>query len=157
MPVTQSLIRLLADETVPFLAAYRYKDSGLRKREAWEQTWALQRREDAGENVGQIPVPPKYAPADFRKTSYWQARGKLDVPKERFILYPDAERETDPTPLLGWAGWDHAEQSLALSVIITDRENEGWPTDRLVPLVAGLAELQPWVEQWHAEIDQPTG
>jgi hypothetical protein len=153
IPVTQSLIRLLADEAVPFLAAYRYKDSGLRKREAWEETWALQRREDAGENVGTIPVPPKYAPADFRKTSYWQARGKLDVPKERFILYPDAGRETDPTALLGWAGWDHAQQSLALSVIITDREKDGWPDDRLIPLVAGLAELQPWVEQWHADID----
>ena len=41
VPVTQSLVRLLADEAVPFLAAYRYKDSGLRKREAWEQTWAF--------------------------------------------------------------------------------------------------------------------
>jgi Eco57I restriction-modification methylase len=153
IPVTQSLIRLLADEAVPFLAAYRYKDSGLRKREAWEETWALQRREDSGENVGAIPVPPKYAPADFRKTSYWRARGKLDVPKERFILYPDAGRETDPTALLGWAGWDHAQQSLTLSVIITDREKDGWPDDRLIPLVAGLAELQPWVEQWHADID----
>jgi hypothetical protein len=157
VPVAQSLTRLLADEAVPFLAAYRYKDPGLRKREAWEQTWALQRREDEGERVGQIPVPPKYAPVDFRKSSYWQARGKLDVPKERFILYPDAGRETDPTSLLGWAGWDHAQQSLALSVIITDRENEGWPSDRLVPLVAGLAELQPWVEQWHAEVDPAYG
>jgi Domain of unknown function (DUF7008)/Eco57I restriction-modification methylase len=157
VPVTQSLTKLLADEAVPFLAAYRYKDSGLRKWDAWEQTWALQRREDGGERVGQIPVPPKYAPVDFRKASYWHARGKLDVPKERFILYPDAGRETDPTPLLGWAGWDHAQQALALSVIITDRENEGWPADRLVPLVAGLAELQPWVEQWHSDIDQRYG
>ena len=113
--------------------------------------------EDEGERVGQIPVPPKYTSADFQKASYWHARGKLDVPKERFILYPDAGRETDPTPLLGWAGWDHAQQSLALSVIITDRENEGWPPDRLVPLVAGLAELQPWVEQWHADVDPVYG
>jgi hypothetical protein len=157
VPVTQSLTRLLADETVPFLAAYRYKDSGLRKREVWEQTWALQSREDKGEHVGQVQVPPKYTSADFQKASYWHARGKLDVPKERFILYPDAGRETDPTPLLGWAGWDHAEQSLALSVIITDRENEGWPADPLVPLVAGLAELQPWVEQWHSDVDQRYG
>ena len=131
VPVTQSLVRLLADEAVPFLAAYRYKDSGLRKREAWEETWALQRREDAGEKVGPIPVPPKYTSADFRKNSYWQARGKLDVPKERFILYPDAGRETDPTPLLGWAGWDHAQQSLALSLIIGEREKDGWADDRL--------------------------
>ena len=41
VPVTQSLVRLLADEAVPYLAAYRYKDSGLRKREAWEETWTL--------------------------------------------------------------------------------------------------------------------
>ena len=157
VPVTDSLVRLLADEAVPFLAAYRYKDSGLRKREAWEETWALQRREDAGEKVGPIAVPPKYTSADFRKNSYWQARGKLDVPKERFILYPAAGRETDPTPLLGWAGWDHAQQSLALSLIIGEREQDGWDDERLVPLVAGLAELQPWVEQWHAEVDPDYG
>ena len=28
VPVTQSLVRLLADEAVPYLAAYRYKGSG---------------------------------------------------------------------------------------------------------------------------------
>ena len=60
---------------MPFLAAYRYNESGLRKRGAWKETWRLQRLEDAGENVGQIPVPPRYTSADFRRTSYWQARG----------------------------------------------------------------------------------
>ena len=157
VPVISSLTRLMTDEAVPFLAAYRYKDSGLRQREAWEQTWALQRREDAGEKVGPVPVPPKYAPADFRKTSYWQARGKLDVPKERFIAYPGAGRETDPTALVGWAGWDHAQQALALATVITEREAEGWGAGRLVPLVAGLEELQPWVEQWHGEVDPAFG
>ncbi len=157
VPVTQSLVRFLADEAVPYLAAYRYKDSGLRKREAWEETWRLQRREDAGEKVDRIEVPPKYTSADFRKNAYWQARGKLDVPKERFIFYPDSGRETDPTQLLGWAGWDHAQQSLALSLIIGDREKDGWDDDRLVPLVAGLAEVQPWVEQWHSEVDPDYG
>jgi hypothetical protein len=157
VPTIQSLTRLLDDECVPFLAAYRYKEPGLRKRQAWEETWDLQRREDAGQKVGPIPAPPRYVSADFRRQSYWQARGKLDVPKERFILYPDVGRETDPTPLLGWAGWDHAQQSLALSLIIGDREKDGWPDDRLVPLVAGLAELQPWVDQWHSEVDPDYG
>jgi hypothetical protein len=157
VPVAQSLARLVADEAVPFLAGYRYRESGMRKRQAWEETWALQRREDAGENVGTIPVPPKYKSEDFRKGSYWQARGKLDVPKERFISYPEAGRETDPTLLLGWAVWDHAQQSLALSVIIGEREKEGWADERLVPLAAGLAELQPWVEQWHDEVDPAYG
>lgn len=156
VPVSESLLKLLIDEAVPFLAAHRYTDSGLRTRQAWEETWELQRREDRGERVA-IPVPPKYGSKDFRKDSYRKKRGKLDMPKERFILYPDANRENDPTPLLGWAGWNHAEQSLALSRIIGEREAEGWEDKHLVPLVAGLAELQPWVEQWHSEVDERYG
>jgi hypothetical protein len=160
VPVGTSLEKLLAKEGVPYLAAYRYKESGLRKRAAWEHTWELQRREDAGTynpapkdrgGDGPIPVPPKYTSADFTRTEYWSNRGKLDVPKERFILYPDAGRETDPTPVLGWAGWDHAEQALALATLIQARESEGWTEEQLVPLVAGLAEVLPWVRQWHAE------
>ena len=157
VPLTTSLTSLLVDEAVPFLAAYRLKETGMRKRAAWEETWDLQRREDAGEQVGPIPVPPKYTSGDFRKASWWQARGKLDVPKERFILYPDAGRATDPTALLGWAGWDHAQQALALNIIIGAREAEGVDDEQLVPLVAGLAELQPWVDQWHSDIDPTYG
>ncbi|HUZ56113.1 MAG TPA: BREX-2 system adenine-specific DNA-methyltransferase PglX [Streptosporangiaceae bacterium] len=156
-PLLQALVRLLTDEVVPFLAAYRYKELGLRKREGWEETWRLQRCEDAGDRVTRIPLPPKYEDKDFRRSSYAKMRGKLDVPMERFIVYPDAGRETDPTPLLGWAGWDYAQQSLALSRTIGERETDGWADERLVPLVAGLAELQPWVEQWHSEVDPAYG
>jgi hypothetical protein len=161
VPVVESLTKLLAKEGVPYLAAYRYKESGLRKRGAWEHTWYLQRREDAGtydptpqdrRGDGPIPVPPKYATGDFARVEYWSHRGKLDLPKERFILYPNAGRETDPTPVLGWAGWDHAQQALALAILIQDRQDlDGWSDDQLIPLVAGLAEVLPWVEQWHAE------
>lgn len=157
-PVVRSLSTLLSTESVPFLAAYRLKEHGLRKREAWEHTWDLQRREDAGERLDTpIPVPPKYTTADFRKQHWWAHRGKLDVPKERFILYPDAGRDTDPTDVLGWAGWNHAQQSLALATLLGEREADGWTDDRLVPLVAGLAELQPWVQQWHDEPDATYG
>ena len=153
VPVAESLARLLADQAVPYLAAFRYTDSGLRKRAVWERTWDLQRREDAGETLAEaIPVPPRYTSADFRRPSFWHARGKLDVPKERFIAYPDAGRDTDASPLLGWAGWDHAAQALALGLLVGEREQEGWTDERLVPLVAGLAELQPWVTQWHAVV-----
>jgi hypothetical protein len=38
VPLTESLQRLLADETVPYLGAYRYQDSGLRNRAVWERT-----------------------------------------------------------------------------------------------------------------------
>nr|WP_281361207.1 BREX-2 system adenine-specific DNA-methyltransferase PglX [Actinopolyspora biskrensis] len=157
-PVANALQQLLADQAVPFLAAYRYKESGLRTRAAWEETWRLQREEDAGETLDKpIPVPPKYKPADFSKPHYWQHRGKLDVPKERFIGYPDAGRETDTSPLLGWAGWDHAQQALALATIMNERAQEGWSDEGMVPLIAGLAELQPWVRQWHGEIDPTYG
>jgi hypothetical protein len=164
-------------EGVPYLPAYRYKESGLRKRAQWEATWALQRQEDAIDarvdlpdgdpqrltreeadrlkraQVGDIPVPPKYASSDFRKGDYWRLRGKLDVPKERFILYPGAERADDPTPVVGWAGWDHLQQAQALAAYYVDRQNEGWSPERLTPLLAGLLDLVPWLQQWHNDVD----
>ena len=70
-----ALSELLADEAVPFLAAYRLQ--GLRSATSGPRgrtPGTLQRREDAGEKLaGPIPVPPKYKPADFVKTSYWSA------------------------------------------------------------------------------------
>ena len=149
---------LTRSEAVPYLAALRYKDSGMRKRDAWEDTWELQRREDAGEQVGRMPVPPKYTPADFRSPIYWRLRGKLDVAKERFISYPGLERSTDPTAVLGWAGWDHLERAQALTALKHQREQgEGWNVDRLQPLLTGLDELVPWLRQWHNDYDPAVG
>ena len=101
------LKEIIAEEHVPFLAQYRYKPSGLDKRRQWERTWDLQREEDATGKKLDIDVPPKYAGADFQKQSYWRHRGKLDVPKERFISYPDASPDSDQKSLadrLGWLG-----------------------------------------------------
>ncbi|MEV4769925.1 BREX-2 system adenine-specific DNA-methyltransferase PglX [Micromonospora humida] len=148
--LTKTLAKLVADEHVPYLPVYRYKPSGLRKRMQWERTWAQQRLEDAGESV-QIAVPPKYTSADFAKPSYWRARGKLDVPKERFISYPKAGRDGDGTELLGWAGWDHLAQAQALATVYLDRKLQAaWPAKQLLPLLAGIAELEPWLHQWHS-------
>jgi hypothetical protein len=156
---------LVADEHVPHLAALRYKDTGLTRRADWEQVWDLQRQEDALPDEAAkrefrkgIPVPPKYTSADFLKGSYWKHRGKLDVPKERFVSYPGASRDGDPSLLVGWAGWDHREQAQALATLIVAREQEdGWAADRLLPLVAGLREILPWVRQWHGEFDPEWG
>lgn len=157
-PVTETLVKLLSDEAVPYLAALRYKDPGLRKRAEWERVWGLQRDEDAGLiKATDIPVPPKYTGADFVKQSYWSHRGKLDVPKERFVSYPGAGRATDPTPLLGWAGWNHAQQGIALATIYAYRESEGTALTELVPVVAGIAEVLPWVKQWHTGVDPTFG
>ncbi|GEL17293.1 BREX-2 system adenine-specific DNA-methyltransferase PglX [Pseudonocardia asaccharolytica] len=168
---------LIDAEHVPFLAAYRYKPKGLAKRAEWEHTWALQRREDAiaarlghddvthpevraaiATEIGEVPVPPKYGSGDFLRGSYWSRRGKLDVPKERFVSYPGAGRDGDGSLLLGWAGWDHREQAQALAVLVSQRRgDDGWPAERITPLLAGLAEVLPWVRQWHAEIDPVYG
>jgi hypothetical protein len=158
LTLAQVLERVIADQHVPYLAALRYKDTGLRKRAQWENVWEQQRDEDLiGERLD-IPVPPKYTSADFRKTSYWSQRGKLDVPKERFISYLNANPDSDPTLLLGWAGWDHKDQAQALVNLVNDRTTDaGWETDRLTPLLAGLAEIMPWVRQWHGEEDEEWG
>lgn len=156
--LAQVLERVITDEHVPFLAALRYKDTGLRKRAQWEQVWEQQREEDRTGQRLDIPVPPKYTSADFRKTSYWSHRGKLDVPKERFISYPDASPDADPTLLLGWAGWDHKDQAQALVNVINDRTLEaGWGPERLTSLLAGLTEVMPWVKQWHGGYDAEWG
>ncbi|HCF56403.1 MAG TPA: BREX-2 system adenine-specific DNA-methyltransferase PglX, partial [Myxococcales bacterium] len=81
-------LELVAADSVPFLAALRFAAEGIEKHAKWERTWDLQRREDAGEQVGEIPVPPKYDTKDYRDPVFWRLRGKLDLPKERFISYP---------------------------------------------------------------------
>jgi len=141
---------LVKGEAVPYLAAMRYKPSGLRKWEQWLETWASQRREDAGEDVGEIPVPPKYTSADFLP-GVWTHRGKLDVPKERFISYPGAEIGNDASTVVGWAGWDHLERARALATWLLQAERDGQGVEKLTPLIAGLAELVPWVLQWFNE------
>ncbi|MFE0354384.1 BREX-2 system adenine-specific DNA-methyltransferase PglX [Streptomyces nigra] len=147
---------LMTNEHVPFLSALRYKPSGLKKRTDWEHVWDLQRQEDSAPDEpakrkirDTIPVPPKYTSADFLRPSYWRARGKLDVPKERFISYGRTNAAT-PT-LYGWAGWDHREQAIALDTYIAT--HEGLTTEEVTPLLAGLLELQPWLDQWHNEPD----
>jgi hypothetical protein len=158
----QLVAQLVASEAAPFLPVLRYSEAGLRKRTQWEDTWALQRREDAGEDlsisVGKIPVPPKYKSTDFLKTDVWRLRGGLDVPKERWISYPGCERGADGSLVIAWAGWDHLQQATALAGFYLDmKDNEGWTPERLQPLLAGLLELVPWLEQWHNEVDPVYG
>jgi len=177
---------LVEAEAVPFLPVLRYKATGLRKREVWERTWELQRREDAidaevtatltrqldesaeqfqarlataqrrrkQEELSDIPPPPKYTSADFLNATCWRLRGPLDVPKERFLSYPGCSRAHDPALVVAWAGWDHLQQARALAAWYTELvEQEGWVVERLTPLLAGIAELIPWLKQWNNDID----
>ena len=174
-----SLVNTLVEtESVPLLPSLRYKPNGLRKRQDWQHTWQLQRQEDAidahtqlpkdhpdyldssaadrlkTQEIGPIPVPPKYKTSDFQKNHYWKLRGKLDVPKERWVSFPHCEGP-DGQPVIAWAGYDHLQLALAISTyFVYIKEEVGGSDDpRLVPLLVGLIELLPWLKQWHNELD----
>jgi hypothetical protein len=120
----------------------------------WEQVWDAQLSEDRGKDVGAIPVPPKYAQVDFRSAIYWRHRGKLDVPKERFVLVPNAERGADPSPVVGWAGWDERDLARAIAGRLMElREHEAAGVERVTSLLAGVLELLPPMHRRHPESD----
>ncbi len=180
--VQRLVAELVEAESVPLLPVLRYKPIGLRKRQEWEATWALQRQEDAIDartrlpkddprylsevdasvekkrTVGAIPVPPKYTSADFLKSDFWRLRGKLDVPKERWVSFPHCEGP-DGSLTIAWAGYDHLQLARAISAYYVEvQERLGGRDDpRLVPLLAGLLELLPWLKQWHNAVDPEFG
>ena len=173
---------LINKQTVPLLPSLRYKSTGLRKRKAWEHTWNLQRQEDEidartqlpkndpdyldtaaakylkEQEIGTIPVPPKYENKDFAKPHYWTMRGKLDVPKERWVSFPHCEGP-DGLPVIAWAGYDHLQltQAIAIYYVRVKEEFGGSDDPRLIPLLGCLLELLPWLKQWHNALDPDYG
>lgn len=175
---TDLVRKLVEGDGVPYLAAWRYKSSGLRKHRQWDAVWELQRAEDEidartgldpahplylpsdvaaeekAKQVGRIPKPPAYTATDFRSSIISALRGELDVPKERFITYPGAAApDGDTSAVVGWAGWDHAEQARAAAGLYVARQRQQCGDEVLVALLAGVWELVPWVVQWHNEPD----
>ena len=104
-------------------------------------------------------MPPKYKPADFRAVSYWSQRGKLDVPKERFVSYPGASPRRRPHACCsaGPAGTTRTRRRRWSTWSTTAATQAGWDDARVTPLLAGLAEVLPWVHQWHGEYDDEWG
>lgn len=155
----QLVVDLIKAQDVPQMATARYKSKGMEKFRAWQHTWDLQRLEDAGETLSeQISAPPKYASSDFRQSSFWSLRGKLDVPKERFFSLPGCEKIGDSTPVIGWAGLDHLQRAQAIAEWYLDRkESDGFTAEQLMPMLVALDELIPWLNQWHNEVDPEFG
>jgi hypothetical protein len=176
-----TLITSLVDaESVPLLPVLRYKPTGLRKHAEWQGVWELQRKEDAIDvrtslpadnpqhltaddakslkDALKIPVPPKYTSADFLKPSYWRLRGKLDVPKERFVSFPGIVGQ-DGTGMIAWAGLNHLQLAKAIGDFygLVQTEIGGSDDPRLVPLLAAIHELIPWIRQWHPGNDPAYG
>ncbi len=180
--LSKLMTSLVRDEAVPFFVGHRFNASGLRRRSEWERVWELQRQEDAidarrelpedhpdhlsaaeadrlkeEKGLDQIPVPPKYRKSDYSDNTSYRLRGNLDVPQERFILYPGTRKGADTTPVIGWAGWSHLERAKALSGHYAARKDQGAEAPELVALLAGLQELVPWLLQWHNDLDPEYG
>ena len=103
----------------------------------------LRRKRD---EVGDIPVPPKYITKDFLSSDFWRLRGGLDVPKERFVSFPHCQRDADGSLVVTWAGHNHLERALAIAAYYQERkDSEGWPPERLVPLLAGVFDRKRWL------------
>ena len=143
--VPSLILALLKDESVPALKVLRYKESGLRKRLDWEQTWEQQRAEDAMDAAVAIEHPS----FEGESEAEWQARikpeqdkrkaaqvGKIPSPPKyasadflnttlwRLRGGLDVPKErffTVPDPqapgewLYGWAGWNPAQRVRALA------------------------------------------
>jgi len=132
---------LVAGKAVPNNKHHRYKPSGLATRAEWERTWDLQREEDAGRPVT-VPVPPKYRSGDFRKPAYWKLRGKLDVPKERFVAFTEAPAE-DGAVRYGWGGWTPSQRAKALADLLDEAADAGQELPDACGILQGLWALLP--------------
>jgi type I restriction-modification system DNA methylase subunit len=146
---------LVVNESVPALPVLCYAESGLRKLAEWNKSWALQRSEDIGTFKGELPLPPKFSSADYLSSAganHWDSRNELDIHQERWISFPHCEGP-DGTLVICWAGYDHLQQAQAISAYYVRVQTEFGGSDdpRLIPLLASLIELLPWLKQWHNE------
>jgi len=104
--------------------------------------------------VGEIVPPPKYISADFLSGDFWRLRGKLDVPKERWVSFPCCEAR-DGTLAIAWAGYDHLQLARAIGERYElAKQEEG---RKLIPLLTCWGHLIPWLKQWHNALDPAFG
>ncbi|MFN3200719.1 MAG: BREX-2 system adenine-specific DNA-methyltransferase PglX [Bradymonadia bacterium] len=141
---------LLVGQGMPDNLFRVYTESGLKKWRQWQETWRLQDREDAGETV-EIEVPPQYGRGDFQKPLYYTLRGKLNVPRERFILYADLQPQR-----YGWNGWRDEARAIAQVHAFQHAEDDPVnplpaPTSddpRRCGATVGLWEALPDLKRW---------
>jgi len=110
------------------------------------------------QKIGKIPFP-KYDSKDFLDTTYWRLRGKLDVPKERWLGLSSLARAL----MAPWSSPGPATITCNLpgpisAYYVEVQEHLGGRDDpRLVPLLACIVELLPWLKQWHNDVDPEFG
>lgn len=147
--LTGLILQIVEDSTAPSHPFHTYTESGLAKREAWEQMWAWQRRRDRGETLPAPAVPSEYSQGsrgkstDFLRHEYWQLRGKLDVPHERFIAFTEVPGREGVETILGWAGWTPLQRLKAILTIDENLEDSGVPLASRIGLLDSAWRLLP--------------
>ncbi|NUN14840.1 MAG: BREX-2 system adenine-specific DNA-methyltransferase PglX [Myxococcales bacterium] len=134
--------QLVAEGSVPNQRFHVYKPSGLEKRVLWEHTWEDQRREDAGEKV--VPqVPPAYVQGDFQRNEYWTLRGKLDVPKERYVALTEVPTQDPSQRLYCWAGMTALQRAKTLWDLDEMLEEQGFAKEDRLGVLDSAWRLLP--------------
>lgn len=145
-----------------------YTPEGLRTLAVWQKTWALQDLEDQGKplvdpDTGKlldaIELPPKFERAHFQSADAFSIRGKLNVPRERFIVFADLK-----PPRYGWNGWRDTDRARAqvdaYALTETDPQEPLPPPTAADPRRCGptlglwdsLPDVLRWDEAAHAEL-----
>jgi len=116
-PVT-TIEDIVQPEAVPDRPEHYMKPSGLRKLARGEQAFKR---------------------GDFSSAGVWKVRGKLNIPRERYIAYTSFE-----PGWYGWAGWDAEQRAEALVYLLEQAAHAGWAVHhQQCGLRASLRELLP--------------
>jgi len=137
----EARLRLAA---VPNIKHHVFKLDGLLKRAEWEKSWEQQHKEDGGEPA-KPEVPPKYTDKDYLRKEYWSLRGKLDVPKERFVAFTEVPPPVGAEILYGWTGWTARERAKELLGLDERLEAAGVDVSDRHGLLYGVWFLLPYV------------
>ncbi|MBN1536877.1 MAG: BREX-2 system adenine-specific DNA-methyltransferase PglX [Anaerolineales bacterium] len=135
------LLKVIQTNSVPNRPEHYLKPSGLRKNMLWQQQ-------------DETSIPPEFKRGDFSDGTAWSIRGKLNIPRERFIVYNEFDhtcRGCDAPesggPWFGWAGWDTARRADALAFLLEQANRAGWELRfRQCGLRAALRDLLPQLE-----------
>lgn len=136
----EELLKVIGANAVPNRPEHYLKPEGLRKFYAARQS--------------EPPGTPEYKSDEFSDGTAWKLRGKLNIPRERFISYTEfdhTQRGVDAPesggPWFGWAGWDPAQRADALAFLLDQANRAGWELRwRQCGLRAALRDLLPELE-----------
>jgi len=138
----QELLQIIRANSAPNRPEHYLKPAGLRKLYATRTPRPAE---------GAAPVVPRFNRKDFADATAWKLRGKLNIPRERFIYYAEFDHtgrvDAAPDsggPWFGWAGWDAAQRADALAFLLDRANRAGWELRwRQCGLRAALRDLLP--------------